>query len=213
MSSKRLHLILVAVLVLLFAALIGGAYGINKMLGSEATKLASLKAKSQALQQEQTGLKVAKKSIKQYSGLEKIAHTVVPEDKNQAEAVRQIVNIAAANGITLTSITFPASTLGNNVLPGASSAPAATSAPKSAANAKSLSQLQPVPNISGIYELPITITRDNSSPVPYNKFVSFLSALEHNRRTAQVSGITITPDTNNTNNLSFILTVNEYIKP
>jgi hypothetical protein len=206
MTGQRLHLILVGVICLLFVGLIGGAYGVNSMLSKEAGKLAAQKAKSQALAQEQVGLKAAQKSIAQYSELEKIAGAVVPEDKNQAEAVRQIANIAAANSISLSSITFPASSLGTSS--GSGTAPVSPTSTGSR-----LSQLQPVKNIAGVYQLVITVTSDNSAPVQYDKFISFLSALEHNRRTAQVSTITLSPNAKNPDLLSFTLSLNEYIKP
>ncbi len=219
MSSKRLYLILIGSIGLLFVGLIAGTYGANSLLSGQAKKLTSLKAKDMALAQEQLSLTQAKKDIKTYSGLQKILQSVVPEDKDQAEAVREIVNIAAANNIKLTAINFPASTLGTG--PGgvattsSSSAGSSTAKPSPAASAKTsaLSQLQPVKNIPGVYNLLITVQGDPNQPVPYSKFINFLEALEHNRRTAQVSTITITPDANNRNLLTFNLTLNEYIKP
>jgi hypothetical protein len=43
--------------------------------------------------------------------------------------------------------------------------------------------------------------------------LDFLKGLENNRRTALVSDITITPDSKNSSNVSFNLTLDEYIKP
>ncbi len=211
MSSKRTHLILLLVIGLLLIGLVAGAYGINSLLGSESVKLVNLKAQSQALSQQQVSLRTAKKDIQKYSELEKIAKTIVPEDKSQAEAVREIVNIAAANNVKLASVTFPASTLGNLI--GASGAGATT--PSAATNSKkdNLSQLQAVKNIPGVYQLVITVAGDPNQPVSYNNLVGFLSALEHNRRTAQVSGLTLQPSPLNPRDLTFSLTLNEYIKP
>jgi hypothetical protein len=225
MSSKRLHIVLIAALVLLFIGLLGGTYGINKLLVSESNNLVALKAKNQALDQEQTSLNKAKSDIKRYDTLNQIAQAVVPQDKNQAEAVREIVNIAAANGVTLSAINFPASTLGN--LPsGAASAAAGTAgatpaaAPATAGSASTastktanLSQLTPLKNIPGVYQLPITINNDSSHPVPYANFINFLSDLEHNRRTSQVQTITIKPSSDNRGSIIFSLTLSEYIKP
>ncbi len=222
MNSKRLHTILIAALVLLFIGLLGGAYGVNKLLVSETDNLLVLKAKSQALTQEQTSLNKAKKDAQRYENLNKIAQAVVPQDKNQAEAVRQIVNIAAANGVTLAAINFPASTLGNlpggATTPAAGAAPAASAAPAAAASAASsktanLSQLTALKNIPGVYQLPITINNDSAHPVQYANFINFLNALEHNRRTSQVQTISIQPDSKNRGNITFSLTLNEYIKP
>jgi hypothetical protein len=218
MNSKRLHYGLVGVLVLMAVALVVGAYGANSLLSSRAQKLTGLKAKSQALQQEQLSLAGAQKSVKTYSSLEKIAESVVPQDKSQAETVRQIVNIAAANGISLASLNFPASSLGNNVPSSAASAsgraaPAAAPASSGSSSTGKLSQLLPVKNIPGVYVLQITAQSDASKPVSYSSFINFLNDLEHNRRTALISGITLQPSTANPNLLTFTLTLNEYIKP
>jgi len=215
MSAKRLYYVLVGGLVLLAVALVAGAYGTNSLLANESHTLTTLKAKDQALAQEQVSLAKAKQDIKQYASLKQITQAIVPEDKNQAEAVREIVNIADANNVSLAAVNFPASSLGNTTTGStATSTPAATT-PAPAPNAKTgaLSQLLPVKNISGVYELPITVQGDPKQPVRYDKFVSFLTALEHNRRTAQVSNISLTPSTDNPNLLSFTLNLNEYIKP
>lgn len=218
MTSKRLHLILIAALVLLFSSLLGGAYGINKVLSFQANKLTALKAKSLALDQEQLNLTKAKKDIKTYSGLNKIAEVVVPQDKNQAEAVREIVNIAVANGVSLSAINFPASTLGA-LPPGSTTgtgAKAGASSPAAAStNSKtnSLSQLLPIKNIPGVYQLSITVNNDLNQPAQYEKFINFLSDLEHNRRTAQVETISLSPDPKNRDYLTFTLDLSEYIKP
>ncbi|HEY5152555.1 MAG TPA: hypothetical protein VII55_01130 [Candidatus Saccharimonadales bacterium] len=219
--SQRLYYLLIGLIGLLLVGLGAGAYGINQLLTSHAAQLTSLKAKNLALSQEQLSLVKAKKEVNTYNSLLKITQTVVPEDKDQAEAVREIVNIAAKNGVNLEAINFPASTLGTT---GSSSAaassgvatPAASASPGSASassKASKLSQLLPVKNIPGVYDLLITVQSNPNRPVAYNSFISFLSDLEHNRRTAQISTITLQPDTNNRSLLSFTLTLNEYIKP
>ncbi|GAC1499699.1 MAG: hypothetical protein NVS1B10_02680 [Candidatus Saccharimonadales bacterium] len=218
MNSKRVYYSLVLTLVVLFLSLLGGVYGANSLFATQSNNLTKLKAKNQALEKEQISLVKAKKDIQKYSGLQKIAQTIVPEDKNQAEAVREIVNIAAANNVGLSAITFPASTLGagKTTTGGAlTPAPATTQAPKGGSTTKvgGLSQLTPVKNINGVYQLVITITADSTQPVKYDRFIAFLGALEHNRRTAQVSTVTITPDLKNRSLLTFTLTLNEYIKP
>jgi hypothetical protein len=211
MTSKRLYLILLSIIGLLLLALIGGAYNINKLLGSQATKLTDAKAQSTALQQKQQSLIKAEQDIKSYTSLQEITKAVVPEDKNTAEAALEIVNIAAVNGVSLASITFPASSLGSAVT--TPTAGAATTPKPVASTSPALSQLTPVPNIPGVFQLAITVTSDPSKPVQYNQFIAFLRALEHNRRTAQVSNINLTPDTKDRNALTFTLGISEYIKP
>lgn len=213
MTSKRINLVLLAAIGLLFIGLLAGAYGINSLLSSQAVKLTNLKAKNLALSQQHQSLAKAKKEIATYSDLEKITHSVVPEDKNQTVAVREIVNIADTNDINLTSITFPASSLGGTVVGGATSSGATSTPPAASAKTTALSQLLPVKNIAGVYQLLISVQSDANKPVPYSKFIDFLSDLEHNRHTAQVSNIVIQPDSTNRNNLTFSLSLNEYIKP
>lgn len=213
MSSKRLYLILAGVICLLMVGLLAGTYGANKLLSSRAATLTNLKAKTKAQALQQDSLRKAKKDIEKYSDLQKIAQAVVPEDKNQAQAVRQIVNIAEANGISLASVTFPASTLGNSGAKSSTSATATTPPPSPNSPATRLSQLTPVKGIPGVYELAITIQNDSNSAVPYSKFISFLSDLEQDRRTAQVSNISLQPLATNRNLLVFSLSLTEYIKP
>lgn len=214
MNGKRVYYLMLGLIGLLLVGLVSGAYGANSLLATQATNLTALKAKSKALDKEQQQLVLAKKQLAANAGLNAIVAKVVPQDKDQAEAVREIVNIADANSIVLGSITFPASSLGTSALP----TPGVTgnAKPFSSGNASKsggLSQLQPVKNIPGVYDLQITVQGDPKTAVPYSQLIGFLSDLEHNRRTAQVSTITIEPDKGNAKLITFSLTLDEYIKP
>ena len=218
MNSKRVYYLMIGLILLLCAGLLAGAYGTTTLLASQAASLTKLKAKSSALTKEQQGLVIAKAQVAQYSELNAIVSSIVPQDKVQAEAVREIVSIADQNGVSLGSITFPASTLGVSTAPtgGTTATPgAASTKPFSSSGSKTngLSQLQPVKNIPGVYDLQITVQGDPNKSVPYSQFINFLGKLEHNRRTAQVSIITLVPDPKNAKNLTFSLTLDEYIKP
>jgi hypothetical protein len=214
MNSKRVFFILTGLIVLLFVGLIGATLGVNSMLSKQGSDLVTTKAINAALGQEQVSLVKAKKDVAKYSDLQKIVNSVVPEDKDQAEAVRELVKIADAYNVTLSSINFPASTLGSGPNGTAATSTTTTSSSSGAGSKTSaLSQLTPVKNIPGVYLLEITVKGDATHPVRYDKFVSFLKALENNRRTAQVSSISITPDIQDRNNLNFSLILNTYIKP
>lgn len=199
-KAKQLYYLLVTLIVLLCLGFIGIAYGTDKILGSKANRLSKVKADSEAAQSLQTSLSRNKQDIKKYSELNTIAETIVPQDKDQAEAVREIVNLASQSGISkLSSITFPSSTLGS-LTPGTK-------------GNSSLTQLVPVKGMTGVYELQITITQDSTNRVPYDQFLTFLQKLEQNRRTAQVSSITVSPDTQHPDKVAFNLVINEFIKP
>lgn len=209
MSARKLYFVLVGALVLLGIGVFVATYEVDAMLQRKSHQLVSLQAKSEALSQQQAQLIKDKKDIAKYKPLNDIAKTIVPQDKDQAEAVREIVNLAAANGISrLSSVTFPTSTLGGSTATGATAPTKTPTAPKG-----NLTQLLPVPGIGGVYTLQITIQQNTDSLVPYSRFIGFLRSLEQNRRTAQVSSITVLPDAKNPNLVAFTLIIEEYIKP
>lgn len=209
MNSKRAYYVLLGVVVLLAIGILVGAYEVNSLLVAKSKHLVSLKTQSQVVSSQQTGLVRAKKQVAQYAELETIAKSIVPQDKDQAEAVREIANLAAASGIPqLSSVTFPASTLGTSLTTTPSGGTVATGGTSS-----KLTQLLPVKGISGVYTEQITITQSADQEVTYNQFLNFLQKLEQNRRTAQVASIALQPDTKNPNNVAFTLIINEFIKP
>ena len=200
MTSKQLYFVLLGAICAMVLALVGGAYGMNKLLQAQAARLSDDRLHVAVLDDQQTQLDKAKADVDKYQDLGNVVKSVVPQDKDQAQTVRQIVNIASANGVPLSSISFPNSTLG-------------TAKTKGTSSSLQLSQLTPVAGIKGMYTLQLTIQTNNSSPVDYSHFIPFLSGLEQNRHTALVTSISLTPDTKNRNQLAFTMTLNEYIKP
>lgn len=202
MNSKKTYYTLVAVTIALGAALLGSAFLANTVLSTKTASLSKLKAQDQALADLQISLIRNQSDIVRYDELNKIAKAIVPQDKDQTQTVREIVAIARASGIEkLTSVTFPTSTLGTTGTVG------------SAKTTGGITQVSPVQGMSGVYTLPITVSNMQNDVVTYDELVAFLAGLEQNRRTAQVTSITITPDANNANKVAFSLVINEYIKP
>jgi hypothetical protein len=199
MSSKKLYYLMLGAICLMIIGMIGGAYGVDKLLSFESQKLVDNRLKVAVLDQQQLDLTKAKKDVQKYQNLATIAKSVVPQDKNQAQTIGQIVALASSNGVTLSSITFPASTLG--IKSGGS------------VSGPGLSQLSTVKDVAGVYGFQLTVQSDTTKPVAYTKFINFLSSLEHNRRTALVQSITISPNEKDRSTLSFTLILEEYIKP
>jgi len=200
MNSRRTYIMLIIINCLLVAALLAGTYAANMLLVKQSKKLVDQRLQSATLAAQSTALTKAKQEVAKYSELSNIARSIVPQDKDQAQTVREIVNIAGRHGIKLGSITFPTSTLGQKATPGNVSP-------------LTLSQLLPVIGINGVYSLEIVVQSDPNAPISYNKLLNFLDALEHNRRTALVSDISLTPNDRNNNTLTFNLTLDEYVKP
>lgn len=203
MNSKRVFYGLIVVLVLTIVG--GGAmlYEGDTMLAKQNDKLTKLKLESASLDQVQASLINAKKDIVQYSAIESIAKTVVPQEKDQARTIREIVKLAAESKISIASITFPNSTLGNAPTAGAGAAQAAPT---------SVTQTKKVEGINNVEQLEITVSSETSKPIPYSSFIRFLEKLEQNRRTSQVATINIQPVPENRNLVTFTLILNVYIK-
>jgi len=198
-NSQTIYYLMISLIVLFVIISLIATNEIVGLLNQQTNSLMSLKAQSQALTSEEANLVIAKKDVLKYSSLEKITQSIVPQNKDQAQAVREIVNLAGQNNITLNSIIFPSSTLGNTIQP---------------SSKLSLSQLTPVKGIPRVYTLPIQVeVNQNNDAVSYGSFYNFLTSLEQNRLTSQVTSLTIQPLTTNPNLITFTLTINEYIKP
>ncbi|MBI3624263.1 hypothetical protein HY218_01375 [Candidatus Saccharibacteria bacterium] len=204
MSSKHIHYLMIALLVLLGASVVATAIIGNSMLEQRTNKLIGLKLDSKVLDEQQTALVQANKDIIKYADLEKIAKTIVPQEKDQARAVRQIVSYAQEANIPIQKISFPTSTLGQ-------------AQPKASADTNSKvapsTQLKAVDGLPGVYQMEITVQSDTGKPVSFSQLVDFLTKLENNRRTAQVSTISVTPDPRSRKLVTFSLAVNVYVKP
>jgi hypothetical protein len=209
MSNKYVFFGLIAAVVILVFATGGGAYEANQLLAKQSTRLVALKLKDKDLTAQKLSLVRAEQDITKYAPLETVAKTIVPQDKDQAEAVREIVNIGSGSGISLSSITFSASTLGQ----ARAIAPVNGVAGVAALPSTKLTQVTPVVGIPGVYDLQINLQQSADSPVSYDSFINFLTKLEGNRRTAQVSSINLQPDPKNHSRLTFTLTLDEYLKP
>ncbi|HSX33260.1 MAG TPA: hypothetical protein VLF91_02910 [Candidatus Saccharimonadales bacterium] len=195
MNAKRLFYVLIGAICLVIGLGGLGVVGGNKFLGTQSDVLLNLRLESESLDAQQTAVAQAQSDIIKYDSLNKIALSVVPEEKDQAQTVRELVELASNAGVSLGSISFPTSSLGG----------------KTAGNVPS--QLTPVKGISGVYEMPITIQSDPKKPITFPQLVSFLQSLENNRHTAQVGQVTITPADSGGGGLTFELIVNVYIKP
>lgn len=205
MTSRKYYFVLLAIFLLLLGGIIAGALGGNMLLEKQSSKLSALKAENESIELQQNALIRAKKDVERYGEIDEIAKSVVPQDKDQAKTVREIVQIANEHGVPIKSVTFPASDLGKTA-PTTEGGSTAGSAEKQPA----ISQVKPVKGIAGVYFLEIQV--DSAGEVPYQNFLNFLEGLEKNRRTAHVNNINLEPSKDGSS-LNFNLTLNAYVKP
>jgi hypothetical protein len=173
------------------------------MLKKQSDEMVNLKLKNRTADAQLSNLEVAKKEIDKYSYFKKVASSVIPNDKDQAQAVLDILDIANQSGITIQSVTFPSSDLASKT------------------TTKAISQSKPVAGIPGLYSVELTITPATGAAVAvdkqvtYAKVLDFLNRIENNRRTAQISQVNIQPisSPDGNNQINFGLTINIFIKP
>ena len=190
----------------------GGAalYLANGLLKSRSDAVVELKLQNRELEEQVNAYRVAKKSVEKYSYLNEMIQGALPQDKDQARTVREIFLMAESVGIKIKSVQFPTSTLGTR-LPGT---PAAATTPSAAASA--ITQAVPVVGLNGVYGIETIVTpfSDVKQKVSYDQVIKFLGKIESNRRAMQVSDIEITPiGQNESDGISFTLTLNIFIKP
>ncbi len=195
MNSKRTYQLMIIITVLCGVATLASVYIAQNFLHKKSDKLVAAKLENRILEEQANSLGSAKKTLEKYSELNTIARSIVPQEKDQAKTVREIAKISNDVGIKLSTISFPTSNLGL------------------AGNNNTISQAKTVKGIPGLYVVEITVQQDPANPATYNQFIEFLSRLENNRRTAQVTSITIQPLAQNRDKLTFSLILNTYLKP
>lgn len=193
---------MVGLVVIIAGLSFGGTVAANKLLAKRTNKLNELKLESEIVDRQKQDTVIANVNIDRYAELEQIAKQIVPQDKDQSRAVREIVGLAKDSNITLSSIAFPSSNLGQKTTPTKS---------KEAGTANAPSQVKPVKDMSGVYELEIIVRGPAETDFP--RLIAFLQKLESNRRTSQVSDLTINPDPKDPAVLTFTMTVKVYLKP
>jgi hypothetical protein len=208
---------MIGIVVLLSLASVGSLVAGNMYLEKQAKKLNELKVEDELLEEQQTALTQANKDIAKYTELEKISKSVVPQDKDQAKAVLEIIQIAKESKISIRSITFPTSNLGSKAAPQSNSNSSSGDTKTSTPATSPISQAKPVEGIPGVYSLEMSIVpeSDDAHPISYYQFLDFLNRLENNRRTAQVTQIKVSPRSSDKQSpfVTFTLTINIFVKP
>lgn len=181
----------------------------HKMIIKQGDKLESSKLEAQVAEEKKKLLDQAIEDIEKYEELETISKSVVPQEKDQARTVLEIVELGRRAGINITGIQFPSSELGqiSNRRSGPATARGGTN------TTTNLTQLTPVEGLNGVYEMSIDIQADQTIPVTYDQLINYLKLLENNRRTAQVSNISVTPLQDNPNFVTFSITLKSFVKP
>lgn len=218
MNSRKFFFVM---LVIFSISLLGGGgmlYMANHILQSRSNSIVGLKLDNAKYEAQLTAYQSAKKDVIKYSYLNDIISSALPQDKDQARSVREIFLMAEKAGITLRSVTFNTSTLGAKASATSSSTSSSSSSSATSATANStITQAKPVKGLTGVYSIETTVTPyadDQNYKVTYAQLIKFLQSIESNRRAMQVASIQLNPlGQSSSDSISFVLTLNIFIKP
>jgi hypothetical protein len=211
MTSKKVFFAMLGAVVIVTGLTTASVVLGSSMLKKKSAELVELKLQDRLIEEQERALVQAKKDIEKYHELDEAAKAIVPQDKDQAKTVREIISLADQSGVKISSISFPESSLGTKVplISPTTNTDGATSAP--AVQAPPITQVKPVDGIKGVYEMSVAITVTNE--ITYLQLIDFLTRLEQNRRTAQITNISISPNQLNRNFLNFNIEMNVFVKP
>ena len=192
MNSKQLHMILLGVCGLLILSFGGVLFLGVQALQDRSTELQAAVNEREVVEQQELALITAQGDIDRYSELEEVSKRIIPQEKDQARTVREIIQIAQQANVNITAINFPSSELGDD-------------------DDQMITQATPVDGLRGLLELRITVQMGNNTT--FNQLINFLEGLETNRRTSQVQSVTITPDRQDRTVLTPTIELSVYLKP
>jgi hypothetical protein len=196
MTAKNTHKLLMTVLILLIiiaaSALIVSSYIMQK----SANKLIQAKLDNVGYDSEEQTYLQARKDLDEYSALNEIIQKILPKNKDQAQAVSELYKIGDETGITIASVTFPSSTLGQK-----------------SSSSNSVTQAKAVDGMTGVLGIDIAIELQPASgaSISYDNMISFLQKVEVNRRSMQIKQITVNADTVN-GGVTFNMTLTIFVK-
>lgn len=217
-NAKRFYFMLVGSLVLLIVGIILLTIYINIWLTKKADGLVSLKLETIGLEEKQKVNQQAAKYLDENEATRALLEKIVPKSKDQAKTIGELQKISEEIGVTINTMTFPASELGNST----STTVIGTTPAAAASNPSAITQAKPVANIPGLLGIEVSLSQidrrggTSGSGVTYSQLLGFLEAIEKNRRTLQIKTLQISPLKSSTgiiNGYSLTLTMNIFVKP
>lgn len=211
MNAKRFYFVSIGLVALLLLGLGAALFFMNSFLQKSSDKLVQAKLESRVAEERETYYIQAKKDLEKYKDVGETLVKVLPKDKDQAKAVAEIGRIADETGIKIQQISFPSSALGEKKAAAATTTTTTTTTPAPAT--PSVTQTKPVEGVSGVLgiETNVVFQSSDATKLTYSQVLSFLEKIEKNRRTMQVSSISITPKDNN--NVAAAITIKIFVKP
>jgi len=217
--AKRLSYVLSGLMLLQFLGMVLLTLFANTWLTSKSDNIVTLKLDTTLLEEKQKASQRALIDLDKYEATRVLLEKIVPKSKDQAKTIGELQKIAEETDVTISTITFPASELGNS----SSNATVVGTTPTAAAtDTNAVSQAKPVSNIPGLLGIEVSLSQidkkggASGSGMSYNQLISFLEAVEKNRRTMQIKTLQVLPIKSSTGSISgysLTVTMNIFVKP
>lgn len=188
MTPKKMNKLLIGLISLSIALIAVGLYFANTKLTATAETTAKNKAELEITNAQISSYKITQSKVSSLSYVEELADTVLPAAKDESAIVAELSQFALRSRLSVAEISFAEPATTTKADPKAKSA-----APK------------------GVNVVPISVKL--KAGAQYNNLLEFLKLVENNRRTMQVTNISITPDEENRAVLSDIsIAINLYTR-
>jgi Tfp pilus assembly protein PilO len=206
MTAKKAYFILIGVLILACIAACATLYFGNSLMQKSANKLVKTKLANISDSTEEQNYMLARKDLKKYSSLNAIILQILPKNKDQAQAVSQLYQIANETGITISQIQFPPSSLGLTS--------ATTGSTTTTTSSSGVTQAVAVAGIPGVLGITVNVTLEplSGKTISFNDMINFLQDVEANRRSMEINQVSVQSDTEN-GGITFSATLTIFVKP
>lgn len=190
-KPKKVFIVMLSALVASVLLTGGGLYMADRYLADQAETISDLRADDEILSVDLINSQRMREELKKYSYLDEVSDEILPDTKNQSEAILLINTMGKDAGINIDSYSF-ISTVDK---PG---------------DKTQTEQLKDAPDI---LTFPITVKFTSS----YSQIISWLELAEKNQRKMQVSSVNITPSLDDDGNIipsRFVssIVVNAYVE-
>ena len=179
MNAKRFFYLLIALNIVMVGLIGSGVYLGDKMLAKQSKKIAEAKAEDELIEQKKRVKKQLEKKIKEIGELKALASKFLPDVKNQEELVAEFYSIAKSYKIDIAGLSFN----------------------DSGASISSTSQTTPLKDAKNVIVFPFKTTNFTTD---FGNLISFMKALENNRRKIQITTIDLQPNTTGAINVGSI---------
>lgn len=193
MTPKKVYYLLISLLVIVVLGIIGAAYFSNTFLKRSSNALVEAKLELYKIDETESTYRKNKLLLEQNQDIATILSSIVPSEKDQARAVREISRIASEKGLSVRSIRFPSSDLVAKNTKTTTNANGTTPSPTAG---PTVSQAKPVNGLTGVLGMNVELEIANANPanaISTDQMLGFLEEIENNRRNIRVTSVSYGP--------------------